>query len=235
MTPLSNESPQSKRPKPLYEQAYEKLRMAILSGEMVPGQRLVESSLAERLAVSRTPIREAMRQLQLEGLLQLDQQGGLSVTQFSPTDISHLYECRIALERVAVSGACRHATPLQIKRIDLVLTQIEAALYDQALKLDRNQFLSLNRQFHRQIAESSGNPWLLTLLDQVLDKILLFRVQLHREDADVREMHEQHRQIYTAIAHRDIEQGVHLISRHLLADQERGLIRLQALERSQEA
>lgn len=232
---MSAESTQGKRPKPLYEQAYEKLRLAILTGEIVPGQRMVENTLAERLEVSRTPIREAMRQLQLEGLVQIDQQGGLSVTRFSPMDIAHLYECRIALERVAVSGACRHATPLQIKRLDLVLTQVESALYDQALKLDRQDFLDLNRQFHREIAESSGNPWLLSLLDQILDKILLFRVQLHREDADMREMHQQHRHIYTAIAHRDMEQAVHLISQHLLADQARGLQRMKALELSQQA
>jgi DNA-binding GntR family transcriptional regulator len=220
----------SKRTKPLYEQTYEALRAAILRGEILPGERLIESNLAERLAVSRTPIREALRQLQLEGLVQVDNHGGLSVTRFAPADIVHLYECRIALERVAVSGACRHATELEIRAIDMVLTQIESAIYDHALKLDRQQILDLNRKFHRLIAESSGNKWLITLLEQVLDKILLFRVQLHRVDTDVREMHVQHRQIYTAIVHRDIEKAVHLITAHLMTDQERGLRRLQALE-----
>ena len=92
----------------LHEQTYVALRTAILSGELASGERLVESQLAVTLKVSRTPIREAIRQLQRDNLVIADDNGGLCVTQLSATDAGHLYDCRMGLEELAVAQACIH-------------------------------------------------------------------------------------------------------------------------------
>ena len=83
------------RSKSLQEQTYQALRASILLGELAPGDRLVEKEIAQRLQVSRTPIREAMRQLQQEALVTADGNGGLRVTTISIADAVQLYDCRI--------------------------------------------------------------------------------------------------------------------------------------------
>lgn len=222
----------SNQPVPLYEQAYQALRNAILRGDFAPGDRLVEHQLAEKLRVSRTPIREAMRQIQRERLAVVDANGGLCVAQLSPADILQLYDCRIALERVSVAGACRNATAAHLQTIDLVLTQIENATQGKLFTLDPARLFELNTRFHRLLAEASGNSWLVMVLDQILDKIILFRVQLLRNSTEIQDIHAEHRQIYEAIARRDTGTAVDAITAHLLADQERGLRLIQNLEQS---
>ncbi|MGB3571280.1 MAG: GntR family transcriptional regulator, partial [Phormidesmis sp.] len=82
----------------LFSQTYVALRQEILSGSLASGEGLVEQALADRFAVSRTPIREAIRQLQQEGLIESDQRGGLRVSIITIADAVHLYDCRIGLE-----------------------------------------------------------------------------------------------------------------------------------------
>jgi DNA-binding GntR family transcriptional regulator len=110
-------SPTINRGKSLYEQVYQALRSAILTGALPPGDRLVETQLAEWLQVSRTPLREALRQLQQDGLVTADVSGGLRVTTITAADAQELYDCRLALESLAVAGACVYATDEQLKAI----------------------------------------------------------------------------------------------------------------------
>ncbi|MEO1619725.1 MAG: GntR family transcriptional regulator [Cyanobacteria bacterium J06632_3] len=99
----------------LFSKTYTALRQEILSGNIVSGESLIEQALADRFAVSRTPIREAIRQLQQEGLVEPDKGGGLRVTVITIADAIHLYDCRLGLEQVAAVGACENATPAQIE------------------------------------------------------------------------------------------------------------------------
>ncbi|PSB60904.1 GntR family transcriptional regulator, partial [filamentous cyanobacterium CCP1] len=117
--------PSVQRSKSLYEQTYEALRASILSGELLPGERLVETQLADQLQVSRTPIREAIRQLQRDSLVTTDAGGGLRVTIISVVDAVQLYDCRIALERLSVQEACHHATPAQLETLETFVVQAE--------------------------------------------------------------------------------------------------------------
>ena len=93
------------RPQSLREQTYQVLRSAILSGELVAGSRLVETQIAEKLQVSRTPIREALQQLHKEQLIVIDINGNLRVVSFSTDDAKHLYRCRSVLEQESVLEA----------------------------------------------------------------------------------------------------------------------------------
>ncbi|HIK39553.1 GntR family transcriptional regulator [Thermoleptolyngbya sp. M55_K2018_002] len=214
------------RSKSLYEQTYEALRASILSGDLAPGQRLVETQLAERLQVSRTPIREAMRQLQRDTLVTADSSGGLRVASLSVEDVIQLYDCRLALEQFAVQGACQHATPEQVRSLEQLVTQSETLSKSQTEYSPA--MLDLDYRFHRLIAESSGNRWLVSLLDQVFDKMALLRVQTTRRNPRVLEIRQEHRQIFETIqtgwrsrSEADISAAVAAIRTHLIASQAR--------------
>ena len=222
------------RHQPLNDQTYQVLRSAILSGELTTGERLVETQLAGKLQVSRTPIREAMRQLQREGLIAADRSGGLRVTQISLADAMQLYDCRLALEQLAVVGACQNATQKQLQNLERVLTQEEMAINQHSAEYS-SRLLEINSEFHRCLAESSGNSWLVSLLDQVSDKLILLRVQTLRSYEDARAIHAEHQQVYQAIAQRDPQAAAAAINQHLLVSKERVRRVMPKLEPNQES
>jgi DNA-binding GntR family transcriptional regulator len=205
----------------LYQQTYQALYIAILSGEITPGERLVETQLADRFQVSRTPIREAMRQLQLRGLVTSDAKGNWCVASISVADAMQLYDCRIALEQMAAKQACIHITPAQMDQIEQTLIasdMVAGQLEDPSGSL---RLLSLNFQFHRLIAEASGNVWIVPLLEQLADKITLLRVQTLRDPKSVSTIHSEHWQIYEAILRKEPEAAARAITQHLQISQQR--------------
>jgi DNA-binding GntR family transcriptional regulator len=220
-----------KRYKSLYEQTYAALRASILSGELAPGARLIETQLAERLQVSRTPIREAIRQLQRESLITDDLGDGLRVRSISIADAIHLYDCRIALEQVSVAGACHHATNDQLQKLHDCVMQAER-FAESAPHSASSHLLALDSQFHRCIAESCGNQWLVDLLDQVFDKMTLLRAQTTQHNPDVLEIRGEHRQIFNAIAQRDADSAVQAIHQHLAASKQRVIQEVQNIQRT---
>lgn len=219
------------RSKSLHEQTYDALRAFILSGELAPGERLVETQLAERLNVSRTPIREALRQLQRETLLTADANGGLRVPTLSIDDAMQLYDCRMALEQLAVKEACAQATEGEIHAIEHWVIQAEA-LDSNVLTLDNcAQMLEVDYCFHRAIAKSTQNRWLLSMLDQLFDQMMLLRVQTTRHNPQVLDICGEHRRIFEAIARRDVAAAVQAIEIHLSASKQRVTQEVQALQR----
>ena len=223
-------APPIQRSKLLHQQTYEALRASILSGELAPGDRLVETQLAQQLQVSRTPIREAIRQLQREGLVTADGSGGLRVTAISVGDAVQLYDCRLALEQLAVMEACQQANGTQIDQLEQYITQAETLLSLQESAQRAAQLLDLDYRFHRLIAESSGNSWLVFLLDQVFDKMALLRLQTTRHDPGVLEIRSEHRQIYQAIALRDSTFAAQAIQGHLTASKSRVIKNIEAFQ-----
>lgn len=209
------------RSKSLQEQTYQALRSSIMSGELASGDRLVETQLAQQLQVSRTPIREALRQLQQEGLVTADASGGLRVTVISVTDAAQLYDCRMALEQVSVAGACENASELQLQTLEKFVVQAEKLTQRETSELNNFQLLDLDYQFHRLIAESSGNKWLVSLLDRVFDKMMLLRIQTMRQNPKVLEIRIEHQEIFTAIAQRNIQMATEAIQNHLMASKKR--------------
>ena len=111
----------------LFSKTYLALRQEILSGKLASGKCLVAQPLADKFGVSRTPIREAIRQLQQEGLVESDRRGGLRVTVVTIADAIHLYDCRLGLEQIAAMGACENATPAQLEDLQDCLAQANLA------------------------------------------------------------------------------------------------------------
>jgi len=217
------------RPQSLHEQTYQALRTAILTGELAAGDRVIEKQLADRLQVSRTPIREALRLLEREELITADANSGLRVATLSVHDAAHLYDCRIALEQVSVSEACRHATSEQLDAIDRAVTQAEKAITQESHSLTTYQLLHLDYEFHRLIAKSTGNPWLVSLLDQVFDKMTLLRIRTMQHNPRVLEICSEHRHIYQGIVDRQPHVATQAIQSHLTANKERVIREIQTL------
>lgn len=223
-----------RRAQSLYEQTYQSLRTAILSGDLAAGSRLVETQLAEMLHVSRTPIREAIRLLQQENLVMTDEGGAVRVAVLSVDDAGYLYDCRLGLEQVAVVEACRRASPLQLNAIAEAVQQAEtlkSSQTDQRKGQQVNyQMLMMDYQFHRLIAEAAGNPWLVSLLDQVFDKMALLRLRTLQHNPRVLEICGEHRYIYQAILDRDEARAIAAITTHLSASKIRVIREVQQLE-----
>lgn len=209
------------RKESLYEQTYQALREAVLSGGLAPEERLVETTLAEQLRVSRTPLREALRQLQREGLVVVGAKGGLCVPFYSEQDAAHLYDCRLALEHLSVMGACQQASSTQIEEMETLVRLAEDLTRVPSSEQDPHTLLDIDHRFHHLIAESSGNRWLTSLLDQVFDKMTLLRMQTTRYNPGVLEVKMEHRQICEALARRDPIQATQAMTEHLLASKYR--------------
>ncbi|HIK54732.1 MAG TPA: GntR family transcriptional regulator [Synechococcales cyanobacterium M55_K2018_004] len=228
------------RPKSLHEQTYDALRASILSGELPPNVRLVETQLAEKFGVSRTPIREAIRQLQREALVTADDSGNLRVATITVADAVQLYDCRLALEQLAVEGACLQASDAQLQCMDDLITQAEQYITPPTSTQYYPIMLELDYQFHRLIAESSGNRWLVMLLEQVFDKMALLRVQTTRSNPRVLEIRFEHRQVYQGIlaARRSdhpqaaIAPALQAIQTHLMASKARVVEAVQSLQQT---
>ena len=113
---------------PLRDVVFNTLRQAILRGEMEPGERLMEIQLADKLGVSRTPIREAIRKLELEGLVIMIPRKGAEVAHITEKDMRDVLEVRAALEELAATLACRNVTPERIEELKMANKRFEAAI-----------------------------------------------------------------------------------------------------------
>ncbi len=221
------------RSQSLREQTYQVLRSAILSGEFLAGSRLVETQIAEKLQVSRTPIREALQQLQQEQIVVTDENGNLRVVSFSPADAKNLYRCRLVLEQESVLEACKRSNPEQLAKIELSIQEAEKAIEQLPNQLTSYQLLHIDYQFHRAIAECSGNPWLALLLDQLFDKMALLRMQTVQQNLKVLEVSLEHRQIYDAISQRNPEKALAAVTNHLMSSQARVIREIEQLQSQQ--
>lgn len=218
------------RSKSLHEQTYKALRESILNGELAAGDRLIETQIAEQLQVSRTPIREAIRQLQREDLITADELGWLRVTTVSPSEAMDLYDCRMALETLAVTSACQNATDSQLKKLKSLIAQVEKLFKQQDSNPSSSQLLELDYQFHRTIAQCSGNNYLVFLLDQIFAKMALLRVQTTRHNPRVLEIRTEHQLLMEAIISRNIEVATQAIQSHLMASKSRVVQELENIQ-----
>jgi len=141
---------------------YDQLRALILSEEIGPDTMLVETSLATRLGVSRTPIREALRRLEQDGLVERTSRG-TRVVERSPEQILEIYELRILLEGQAARAAAERATSLDINRLRAIHEQMEAAGPD-----DDQHRVRLNRLFHEALWAASHNGTLVEVIDRLI-------------------------------------------------------------------
>lgn len=202
---------------PLYEQVYHTLRGALLEGRFEPGARLTEARLARELGVSRTPIREAVRQLQQDGLLVTDGQGRVRVPAPDLDDIRELYECRIVLETLAARRAAQNITEQDIAAMEQTLQAT-----GEALAAGRPlEALPHNTAFHDRLARVSANRRLAELLVEVRTHILYMRAVVIQGAEMAADVLREHYEILDCLRRRDPEAAAEAVRRHLEADLQR--------------
>lgn len=209
------------RSQSLRQQVYQALKQIILKGDLASGERIVETKLAKQLEVSRTPIREAIGQLKREQLIVSKANGGFMVATLSVQDAAQLYDCRIALEQLSVADACEQITSKQLKQLEKCVLLAEKLTKSESSKSDSSKLLEIDYQFHHLIAESSNNRWLLSLLEQVFDKMALLRVQTTKHNPQVLEIRLEHREVYQAIALKNVDLAQSTIKEHLMKSKAR--------------
>jgi DNA-binding GntR family transcriptional regulator len=198
--------------------AYHQIRQGIVEGLYRPGERIVEKRLADDLQLSRTPIREAIRMLQSEGLVHSLPNRGATVRDLTVVGIGDLYEVRGRLEALAGELAARRATTEQIER----LSQAESAFAGAVRKMDINDIdairrvFHLNDEFHLIMLESAGNERLTQTLIRTVDHPLVFQAFRHYNLSAMRRSALFHRLIFEAIQARESVRAGNLVLEHIL-------------------
>ena len=189
-----------------------KLRDAILSGRFQPGQRLLERELVEQMGVSRTPIREALRKLELQGLVTTVPYKGPIVTLPTPEDAQAVFEVRAALEGQAVALFTQRADAAAVDRLRAHIDAAERALAQGEIQ----GVLAANNVFHDEIAAGCGNALLQSMLANLRDRIVLLRVESLSFPGRPPHSIAEHRAIVRAIARRDAQGAKRLTEHHIM-------------------
>ncbi|QOR34507.1 GntR family transcriptional regulator [Clostridium sp. 'deep sea'] len=197
--------------KPLREIVFEVIRESILNGRFAPGERLMETQLAEELGVSRTPVREAIRKLELEGLVVMVPRRGAYVASMSVRDISETFEIRAALEGLAAKLAVEKITTDELEAMELTVLRMSKCI-DSG---DLTELIDIDEEFHDILVRASRNERLTQMISLLREQIKRFRraslSTLGRQSLILGE----HRQILEAIAERDDNRSQRLVEEHI--------------------
>jgi len=191
--------------------AYEALREGIGSGEFGPGTWLRESSVASTLGLSRTPVREALRMLASEGVVELVHNRGARVVSWTSEDIGEVYQLRALLEGHGAALAAGRASREEIAELNSLEDRFEAA----ARRVDATA--QCNNELHAAIIRCSGSPQLATLLDVISSAPLVMQAIRRYADDDLQRSILQHRDVINAIQHGDEGLAESAMRSHILA------------------
>lgn len=195
----------------LTERVYRRLRSDIITGKIPGGTRLVETTLAAEMAVSRTPVREALHKLGLEGLLAAIPRAGYLVAEMSDQDIEDLFETRLEIEKIAGRKALHQITPREIEALEASLDRMDQAIRTGMLQ----NIAALDQEFHDSIYRAARSKTLYRICRNLSDYTLKYRIALSLPPGLIRKMRDHHRNIYNALAAKD-EKGLEAaIHRHL--------------------
>lgn len=181
--------------RPLREIVYEELRNLILTGKIKPGTRMMEIELAEDMGVSRTPIREAIRKLEKEGLVIIEPRKGAYASEVSVKDMEDILEVRANLEGLAAYYAAERMTDAEKKALGETSEKFRAAVEAG----DMAEMISNDTRFHHMIVESSKNNHLIHMVEQLQELVLRFRYIYYKDFKRAEEMLPEHKRIYEEI------------------------------------
>ncbi|MGZ5737709.1 MAG: GntR family transcriptional regulator [Burkholderiales bacterium] len=194
---------------------YDSLKQLILDGTLAPGEPLIERTLAERLSVSRTPVREAIFRLEREGLIEAVDGKGAFVASYSIDDLIEIYQIREGLEPLAARLSCAH-----LDDADLDYHEKQLKRYRDTPRLreeNPGKWLQLGWEFHQMFIRASNNARLIDVIERMQNQIELFR-GLGRSVIPRRDMQsavEEHWEIFTALRKRDEERAERAVRMHL--------------------
>lgn len=196
---------------PLRDVVFQTLRQAILTGEFAPGERLMEIALADRLGVSRTPVREAIRKLELEGLVIMIPRRGAEVARITEKDLRNVLEVRCALEELSASLACERITEEEKEELRVALDAFEKAVQ----KKDISDIVEKDIEFHDVIFNASKNDRLIQILNNLREQMYRYRMEYTKDKEYHNVLILEHREIYEAMKNQDKEKVMNALKEHI--------------------
>lgn len=212
--------------KPLREIVFETMRNAIISGDLKPGQRLMEVQLAEQLGVSRTPVRESIRKLELEGLVKMVPRKGAYVTPMSISDLREMMEIRRALENLSAELAAKNATEEDIKK----LHESNKGFESSAMTNNEKGIIDYDIDFHETIYKATGNERLCNMINSLREQMQRVRVEYVHHISDKKPLIGQHQMIIKYIEEHNPEAAAKAASEHIKEAEEDMIVELSKLE-----
>lgn len=194
--------------KPLRELVFDSLRKAIILGKLKPGERLMEIQLAEEMGVSRTPVREAIRKLELEGFVVMVPRKGAYVAGVSVKDIADVFEVRSALEGLAAGLAAERITEEEMEELEKVIHLISG-------EEDILTVYKKDNEFHELIYRASRNHRLTQIITNLSEQINRFRLTSLSVPGRLKIAVDEHKKIIEAISDRDADLAHKLASEHM--------------------
>ena len=196
---------------PLRDVVFNTLRQAILRGELKPGERLMEIQLANKLGVSRTPIREAIRKLELEGLVLMIPRKGAEVAEISEKCLRDVLEVRKALEELAVQLACDKITEEGIQELEKCAGEFKKILKSD----DITEIAEADVRFHDVIYMATDNQKLIQLLSNLREHMYRYRVEYLKNPEVHEQLLKEHEEIICHIKKGEKEEAVRIVCRHI--------------------
>ena len=196
---------------PLRDVVFNTLRQAILRGELKPGERLMEIQLANKLGVSRTPVREAIRKLELEGLVLMIPRKGAEVADISEKSLKDVLEVREALEELAARLACDKITKEGINRLKEAAQDFRSALKSN----DITQMAEADVRFHDVICNATENQKLGQLLNNLREQMYRYRIEYLKDQHVYEKLLSEHEEIIRHIEKGEKDEAARVVSRHI--------------------
>lgn len=195
----------------LADQVYDHLRQGILSNDYLPGTALREETLAARFAVSRVPVREALRRLAAEGLVTITPRHGATVSSLSPKQFLDAYQVREALETLAIRLAIPHLSDADLD----ILESLNASMREHAAREDRDAFFAANAAFHLLLIERADNADLLAMYRALFDRMRRYQWPSIDLRGGMDRSIDEHAAILAAIRRRDADAAARLMAAHI--------------------
>jgi DNA-binding GntR family transcriptional regulator len=197
--------------KPLREIVFETLREAIINTVLKPGERLMEIQLAEEMGVSRTPVREAIRKLELEGFVVMVPRKGAYVAGISIKDIADVFEIRAAMEGLAAGLAAERITEEELEQLERILVKIGECVQNN----DLEKLIEVDTEFHDTLYKACRNERLVQIVSNLREQIQRARTASLSTPGRSKYALEEHKKIVEAVSERNVELAQLLAREHI--------------------
>ena len=196
---------------PLRDVVFNTLRQAILTGELKPGERLMEIHLANRLGVSRTPIREAIRKLELEGLVTMIPRRGAEVAQITEKSLQDVLEVRRTLDALSVELACERISEEELEQLGVACKKVEEAIAGKDLK----KIAQADVAFHDIIVKATRNSRLVQMVNNLSEQMYRYRFEYIKDESKHGSLMDEHRIIFESLKNGDKETACKTAKLHI--------------------
>lgn len=197
---------------PLRDIVFNNIRDAITTGELKQGERLLEKQLSEKIGVSRTPIREALRKLEIEGFVEMIPRKGAMVAVISEKDIGEVLDIRACLEALAARLACQNMTDEILENLENAMKEFETA----ASENDIDKMAKADTSFHDLIFEASYNNRLVQLIYNLREQIHRFRIVYLNDKKCIRDIIKEHSKLMAAMRLKDSDKAAGVAHTHIV-------------------